>query len=212
MQSRNPKVTAIEKQGRGRVGVSLDGLPALTVASEVAAEKGLRVGMGLSSQQVAELVRADELYRAHQAAVRYLGYRPRSEKEVRDRLRRGRFASTAIAEVMARLKGLGLVDDAAFARFWKEGRESSRPRGRRLLKQELRRKGVEGEVIAEAVQDVDEEEGAYRAASKKARTLHGLDERAFFRRLSQFLQRRGYGYDLVRRTVERLWQEQVDKS
>ena len=201
------RVTAVEEQKRGVLSVSLDGVPMLTIAREVAVSHGVKVGLALSPEQVFELSKADDLYRAHQAALRYLSYRPRSEKEVRDRLRRGGFRVDIVDKEVAKLKELALVNDATFAQFWKEGRENSRPRSQRVMKMELRRKGIDVEVIADVVKDVDEEAGAYQSASKKARSLGGLDEKAFYRRLGQLLQRRGYRYDLARRVVERLWQE-----
>jgi regulatory protein len=201
------QVTAIEGRARGRWSIYLDGLPALSLAAEIVKAHGLRVGQHLSSRQVAELAKADEVHRARQAALRYLEYRPRSEKEVRDRLRRGGFTPHAIDAATLRLKELGLIDDASFARFWRDSREAHRPTGRRLLQQELRRKGVDAEVIGEVLEGADDEAGAYRAALKKARSLRACDEDAFRRRLGTFLQRRGYGYDLARRVVEQLWQE-----
>ncbi|MBI2854315.1 MAG: RecX family transcriptional regulator [Chloroflexi bacterium] len=202
-----PLITEIKAVKKGRVSVYLGGEPALEIASDVLVARGLRSGMELSAPQLAELKKADEIHRALEAAMHYLEYRPRSEKELRDRLRRGAFPPDVTAAAMARLRQLGLADDASFARFWKEGREATRPRSKRMMKQELWRKGLNQEIIQETVKDVDEESGAYRIASKKAHSMNGLDEKAFYRRLGSFLQSRGYNYDLARRTVERVWQE-----
>lgn len=201
------RITAIDQEKKGVLCISLDGKPTLTVAGEVAVARALTVGMELSPEAVLETSKADDLYRAHQLALRYLSYRPRAEKEVRYRLRRGGFKPDVVDKEMERLRGLSLVNDAAFAQTWKESREVSRPRSRRVMKLELQRKGIDRETIADVVQGVDEEEGAYRVAEKKARAMSGLSEKDFYRRLGQFLQRRGYGYELSRRVVERLWQE-----
>jgi len=197
------KITALKTETGKRVAVFIEGSLAFRLSAEIAKKRSLAVGANLEPKQVDEMLKADEAYRAMQAALRYLGYRPRSEKEVRDRLRRGRFPAALVADVMKRLKDLNLVNDATFAQFWKEGRDSSRPRGRRLLKQELHLKGVDRETAAAAVADVDEDEGAYRAAAKKVHSLKGLDDKTFRLKLGVFLQRRGYSYDLSRRTVER---------
>jgi regulatory protein len=203
------RVTAIKKSERGRLNVFLDGEPSLSVASEVATGQRLKVGQHLSLRQLESLAMTDEVYEAQQVAVRHLGHRPRSEREIRDRLRRGGFSPDIIGTVMARLKELGLVDDVAFARFWRESRDSRRPSSRWLLRQELRRKGINSEIIDEIVQNVDEESGACETASKKARSLGTCDEGTFHRRLESFLRRRGYGYELTRRVVERLWLERL---
>jgi regulatory protein len=206
------RILAIEKSTKGSVSISLDWVPALNVTREVALSRNFKVGSTLSPEQVLDLIKADDTHRAHLVALRFLGQRPRSEKEVRDRLRRERFPIDIVDREVVRLKDVALVNDASFARFWKEGREASRPRSLRVMKMELRRKGVDGEAIDDVLADVDEEDGAYRAASKRVHTLAGLDEQAFSRRLGQFLQRRGYRYDLARRVVERLWRESREKS
>ena len=200
-------ITGIEVQRGGgrRAHVFLDGEPAFSLDVAVATEQGLALGQALSDSRVEEILRAERHHRCRQAALRLLGYRPRSEKEIRDRLVR-RFDGETIDDVVSELAGRQAIDDEAFARFWRDNRESFSPRGRGLLRAELRAKGVAAEVVDEVVQAVDEEEGAYRAAQRKARTLEP-DYEAFRRRLGDFLRRRGYSYGVASRTVERLWRE-----
>ena len=143
------------------------------------------------------------------AAYRYLGYRPRSEFEIRVCLERKGFDRRAIESTLSTLKAKGLVDDLAFARFWRESRESSSPRSRAALRRELRQKGVDPDVVAEALDGVDEEAAAYRAALKKAARLRALDYNEFCTRLSAVLRRRGFNYEVTEHTVNRLWQENV---
>jgi regulatory protein len=128
-------------------------------------------------------------------ALRYLAQRPRSEQEVRQRLRRAGVAEDAATGVLAQLREHGLVDDAAFAQYWLEQRQTFRPRGARLVRAELRQHGI------------STEEDAYRAAQKRAAHLPTADERAFKQRLSQFLARRGFDWQVVSTVVERLWGE-----
>ena len=58
--------------------------------------------------------------RALDSALRFLSYRPRSEQEVRRRLGRQAWPAEVIEAVVARLRAVGLLDDAAFARLWVE--------------------------------------------------------------------------------------------
>ena len=102
-----------------------------------------------------------------------------------------------------------LLDDAAFARYWIEQRQTFRPRGARLLRAELARLGVEAAVAREAAATETDSaaEDAYRAAARRASQLAGADERAFRTRLGQFLARRGFDWDTIGRVVERLWRD-----
>jgi regulatory protein len=141
------------------------------------------------------------------AAFRYLDYRPRSEAELRRRLKRRGFDDEHVEAALASLREQGLVDDLAFAEFWKDNRESFRPRSRRLTALELRQKGVAEEVINRVVADIDDEDSAYRAAQGRAHRLADSDYREFRHRLGEYLKRRGFGYRVITNTVERLWQE-----
>ena len=208
------KITAI-RSGRGRqqrAKVFLDGKFAFSLEAELAVKEGLQVGQELSASQIEELIRSDRFHRCLNAALHYLGYRPRSESEVRERLEQRGFDGDSIEAVIGQLKEQGLVNDIAFAQFWKDNRESFSPRSQRLTKLELRRKGVATEIIDQVVDDVDDAESAYRAALSKARRLPLSDYQGFRRRLGEYLKRRGFGYGIITHTVERIWQERVSSS
>lgn len=208
---------AYPKGNPGRVKVFLNGRFSFTLTRSLAEEARLSVGEFVSPQQVEALRGKDMLYACREAALRLFSYRPQSQKELAAKLGR-RFDPEVVEQTLASLRGQGLVDDAAFARFWAENRQSHRPRGCRLLKTELKLKGVATEIVEETVKGLDDEEGAYRAGQKKARTLDGSDFAGFQRRLGNFLLRRGFGYQVSRLTVDRLWQEgqvgpvQVDEA
>lgn len=133
--------------------------------------------------------------------------RPRSESEVRQRLHRRGFSGYIVDRVIAVLRERKLIDDLAFAQYWKDNRLQYSQRSRRLIKVELRQKGVAAETVEEALVDVDDEISAYDAAAKKASTIANLGHQEFYRRLYGYLQRRGFDSETARSVVERLWQE-----
>jgi len=104
----------------------------------------------------------------------------------------------ATTEVLDRLAEVGLVDDAAFARQWVASGEH-RMRSRAVLLQELRLKGVDSETAEEALAEegVNDRDVALRFATKKARTLGGLDRQVAYRRLCGALSRRGFAPSVV---------------
>ena len=208
------KITAL-RSGRGRekrVNVFLDDRFAFSLGSEVVVKEGLQVGQELSTNEAEALTKSDHFHRCLNAAYRYLGYRPRSEVEVRGRLKRRGFDGDYIETVIARLKEQGLVDDVAFAQFWKENRESFSPRSQRLTKLELRRMGVVSDIIDQVVDDIDDGDSAYRAALRKARHWPLSDYQSFRHRLGDYLRRRGFNYEVINHTVERIWRERGNSS
>jgi len=202
------KVTAVRSGKRGkRVNVYLNDKFAFSLEAEVAVKEGLRTEQALSEDEIESLKKADLFQRCLNAAFNFLSYRPRSETELRQRLNRRGFDSDNVAAVLTRLKEQGLVDDLAFAQFWKDNRESFRPRSQWLTRLELRQKGVAEEIIERVAAQVNDEASAYRAATAKARRLSTADYDGFRHRLGEYLKRRGFGYGLIKPTVERVWQE-----
>jgi len=138
---------------------------------------------------------------------RYLSYRPRSEAEIRHWLHRRGFADEMAEKAIAKLKEQNLSDDFAFAQFWKDNRLSFRPKSKRLIKKELRDKKVAAEIIEQVTKDIDDEEIAYKLGSSRMPALAHLDYPDFYRRLSSYLTYRGFGYEVIKRTVALVWQE-----
>ena len=142
-------------------------------------------------------------------ALRFLSYRPRSEAEVRRRLLRN-FPHSKVEETISRLRDRGLLDDQAFARFWRDNREQHRPRSRVMIRQELFRMGVGREVADEALEGLDEAASALQAGRKLLRRLRGADFNTFRSKVGNYLRRRGFGYGLAARAADELWRELAD--
>lgn len=185
----------------------VDGEFALALEPEVLAASGLRTGEPVTAERLRELAVADLRKRALDGALRLLAARPRSEAEVRERLTRRGLPPDIIRHTLDRLRELDYVNDTEFARFWVEARSGANPRGRYVVRRELRAKGVAEETAVEAIEALPEERSARKAARKKAGSLRGLEYQVFRTRLSGYLVRRGFGYDVVRPTVDGLWKE-----
>jgi regulatory protein len=218
-----------------KVLLFIDGKQILTVALEVAAAEKLSIGQECPPSRLERLHQAEELQAVYESAIRFLSYRPRSEREVELRLRKKGHAPEQIATILERLRKRGYLDDMEFARFWVGNRMSFSPRGPRLLRSELRQKGVSQEIVdavlqeqseaqAEVAQEAEEVAAiwgnsapdeptagtdlanALALARKKWRTYGSLDPQTARRRLTGFLMRRGYNYDTVDGVIRRLLQ------
>lgn len=206
------RITALEPQSNNpeRINLYVDGRFLLGVSAAIVLQMGLRLQQELSPDQLEQLQSEEAEQRAVDRALNYLSYRPRSREEVRRYLRRKETPPEVIEAALARLDRLDFVNDRTFSGFWIESREQFSPRGARALKNELRMKGVERDIVDELVNDEQDEERALRAGRKKALALvnaPGIDYATFRNRLGSFLQRRGFGYQVTARTVRALWQE-----
>ncbi len=198
------RITDLRALKSGHVVVYLDGRRAFRLTAMEAAR--LRLGQVLTDEEIRQLLERDLLEQAHEIALRFLSYRPRSEREVVDHLRRKGFDAETVEAELERLRRVGLVDDRAFARFWVENRTAFRPRSRRALQTELRRKGIPPAIIQEVLREAspDERALALRLARKRARQLQGLDPLTFRRRLAGYLIRRGFDGELVMEVLQAL--------
>lgn len=143
-----------------------------------------------------------QLKRAKNTAYRYLTIRPRSRKELADKLQDKEFSDQIIAAVLEHVARLGYLDDGKFAAQWAASRIRSRGFGRRRLEQELRLKGIGRDIIKETLNTLFEEAPeaatARKEAEKKLRTLTRFEPEVRRRRLAGFLERRGFSSDIIR--------------
>ncbi|MDH5506458.1 MAG: RecX family transcriptional regulator [Anaerolineae bacterium] len=199
-------ITALKAQKRNkqRVSVYLDGEYAFGLSRIVAA--WLQVGQELDEQKINELQQEDGSEVAYQRALNFLSYRPRSEHEVIANLRKHETSQEDIDIVLGKLRRSNLVNDSDFAKLWVENRSEFRPRGRFALRVELRQKGVADDTIEAAIENIEEETLAYRAADKKAGKLKDLPWLDFRKKMSGFLSRRGFSYGIISSVVPRVWE------
>ena len=202
------KITAIEvqKKNPNRINISLDDEFAFGLSRLVAA--WLRVGQELSEEKIATLQSEDAREVAYLKALRFLGYRARSVREVRENLRKHEIPEAVIEEVITRLQATNLLNDQEFAQAWVENRNTFRPRSRRALAMELRHKGLDDEVVQDVLaKNVDENALALEAARKHLRKVEKLEWPDFRQKLGSFLARRGFSYGVVAPVLRQVWSE-----
>ena len=150
------------------------------------------------------------LEKAKQASFRLLSYRARSAKELSERLKRKGFSEQVINKVVSRLKEIDYINDLKFAYLFVEDRIKHNPKGRILLKIELKRKGLEEEVVDKVLQEKlppeKEEELAFNLAQKKWRRRKDVEENKRKQQIYALLTRRGFSISLAKEIVDNLGQ------
>ncbi|WP_310964602.1 regulatory protein RecX [Nocardioides terrisoli] len=130
--------------------------------------------------------------------------RARTRAELAKKLAQKNVPDDVAEPLLNRFEEVGLIDDAAFARDWIQQRQTGRGLARRALAQELRRKGVDAEVMGEALGDVDDDDevGAAREqVRRKLRSVQTLDREKAVRRLVGMLARKGHSSAVAYRVV-----------
>jgi regulatory protein len=147
---------------------------------------------------------ADPEAAARGLCLRALTGAPKTRQQLADLLATRGIPDEAAETVLDRFTEVGLIDDAAFARAWVSSRQAGRGLARRALSAELRAKGVEPEVAAEAVEAVDDDDEratARRLVDRKVGAMRRLDRATATRRLMGMLARKGYNGGLAAAVV-----------
>jgi regulatory protein len=198
-----------QKKNPDRVSVFVDGAFAFGIYKDLVLEFGLKKGREISVEEAETILKADALLIARSRALKYLAHKPRTRDEVRKKLRDSGLEAESIERVLDRIAAMGLLDDAAYAHDYVKSRINSRGYGPERIRRELIRRGVDSDLVEEALREelegYDLLEVARSQANRRWEVLkREPDPLKRRRRLAGYLQRRGFDYDVVRSVVEAL--------
>ncbi len=196
----------LQEKRKDRFSIFLDGEFAFGLHQDVLLKAGIARGDKLSEKQVESILQLEGRHGAKEKAFRLLAVRPRSQKELRERLRQAGFVDPEIEWVLQELVRLKLINDAEFAIMFAKNRMITKPCGQFLLQQELRHKGISDPDIAHAIReaysDTSEAEIARQVAIKNKKKQTRLDAEKAQKRVADFLMRRGFSWDIVKDVME----------
>ncbi|KQM24028.1 hypothetical protein ASL10_11715 [Frigoribacterium sp. Leaf8] len=144
--------------------------------------------------------------RAENVSLHALSRRGVSSHEMEKLLLSRDLDESVVADEIARLERVGLLDDSELAATLVRSKQERKGLGRGAVTSELRARGIDPSIIDEALSDTDDDEEQERAdewARKRAGSLRGLDRETAERRLNGYLMRRGYRSEVVRRAIEK---------
>lgn len=161
--------------------------------------------MELSQEYIEDIILEEEQIKTNNAALKFLGYRQRSEMEIRDKLKQKDFETNFIDNTIIYLKENGLINDLAFAEAFVKDKIHLNKHGPKKIKYDLYKKGISDNIIDQALeQDDTEYERAFELAKKKMYSYRNDDKNAQYRKLGGFLQRRGYSSSHVYNILDEL--------
>lgn len=198
------KITSIEPQKkiRARFNVFLDGEFAFGADKETIYDFGLRKNDNLTEEKIKEITAYDELNFGKKIAFSFLNYKPRTEKEIRKKLKEKKISETSIEKVITILKNLKYLDDSKYARMYLEEKLANNPKGKRVIAMKLAGKGINKEVIKSVIDTEYNEDTETRKAKellakylKKVRAKSEMDKK---QKCYRYLLSRGFDYEIVK--------------
>ncbi len=205
-----------QKKDKGRVNVYVDEKFAVGLGANDVIKLGIFKGQEISSQQLQKIISESEFGKMFNSALNFLSYRPRSEWEVRQRLRKkqgkdasGEASSSLIAslqhddEVIDKLRAIGQIDDEAFCRWFIEQRTTFKPKGERALKYELARKGIPKEIISKVFETQEKGVSDFELATRIVKKKFG--DKFDKERIQRFLASRGFDWNVIEEVVQKVY-------
>lgn len=195
------KITKIEAQKKNdeRVNIYIDEEFAFGLSLELVYSHSLKKGMEVDPDFLNDVVLAEEQIRANNVALRFLGYRQRAEKEIRDRLYKDDFDEDIIENTLDYLRRNQLLNDLEFAKSFMKDKINLSNHGPQKIRYELYQKGIDKEIIDQVLEmDDSEYDRCLEAAEKKVTSYRKDDYQARYRKLSGFLQRRGFSFSVIK--------------
>jgi regulatory protein len=200
-------ITGIEKQKRqkNRYSIYIDNEYAFSLYDNILLKYGLKVGLKVDVEWLKKLIIEDDMNRAYNLSLNYLGYRSRSKKEIMIYLQGKGSNDKVIDSVIEKLYTYGFIDDMKFALSWVQNRMKGKPMGRRLIEHELRNKGIEEDIIQKASNTItsdDEHKQASILAAKYYEKYSDNDERKRIGKVAQALRRRGFEWETINKAMK----------
>lgn len=191
------------KKNPSRINLYLDGVFAFALSLDEVAKNSIKKDLVLSDEQISDLRATDETDYIYAKLLNFLSYRPRTIKEIRDRLYQYDVKDHGQQNALIdKLKSRGYLDDLAFARWFILSRNTHRPRSPRLLTQELKVKGVSAEIIQLVLGDIAYERITIkRLLTKKLGSKHKLDLPSR-QKIYGFLSRQGFSWEAIQEVVK----------
>lgn len=157
----------------------------------------------------------DTLDKFYERTLRFLSFRQRSEKEIRDYLKKKDADDLTAKKIIDKLKEHKFLNDEEFAKWWVEQRTRVKPKADRVIKYELKQKGIDLKIIESLFENEDRSdfEKALVLAEKKMKRLDKLeDKRKVYERLGRFLASKGFNYDTIKEVIDRTFSKEYNNS
>ena len=198
------KITDLQKgkRNKDRINVYMDGEFAFAPYIDTALANHLKIGADISVEERERILREDGEKYALACAMKFLSYRMRTEKELRDKLREKEVPGDCIENAVERLKEIGYLNDREFADLYAQ--ELLQKYGRRIAVQKLMQKGVPRRIAEEAAEDIGQEESVVDGyVARLKQKYRNEDPGKAKQKMIRALMAKGFEYEEVKHALQR---------
>ena len=209
------KITKIEQQikDKTRYNIYLDGEFAFGLYDTSLLEFQISSGDELDEKKLEEIRTFDEFLYGKRVAYNYLAYKPRTEKEVRSKLRFKKISENSTNRVIEDLQRLKFLDDSKYAKNYVEMKSQQKGMGRNMLFMKMMQKGLKKESIEETLKEnfstENEISSGVNLLRKYAKKNHLNTKDELRNKAFKYMFSRGYGFDVIE-TIMKYYLEEME--
>lgn len=194
-----------QKNDKSRYSVYIDGNYEFSLIMEDILYFRLKIGEPISEETYRYITETTLYIKAQNTALKFLGYKMRTEKEVLDKLIKEQYSEEIIARVMEFLIKYDYINDREYCRRYIKETLKLRPKGIYMIKSELKAKGIDEYTADEALEEaqIDELGVAEMLLEKKYEGFAEMDQKELTR-VYGYLQRRGFSFGIIKEAVAEL--------
>lgn len=194
-----------QKKDKSRYSVFIDGEFAFGLIMEDIMYFKLKQGEEIPEEKYKYIMDTTVYIKAQDTAIRFLGYKMRTRKEIEKKLMASEYPEDIIERVIAFLEKYDYVNDRIYCKKYIKETLKLRPKGIFLIKQELKAKGVAESIIDEVLgeTEIDEQSQAEALLMKKYEDFANMDYKEL-NKVYGFLQRKGYSFGIIKEAVSNL--------
>ncbi|MEG2353464.1 MAG: recombination regulator RecX [Clostridium sp.] len=208
-------ITKIESQKRDkeRVNIFVNNEFLFACNAELVYVHNLTKGNNIELDYLKEIIEEDNYIKGKNKALKYLESSYKTEKEVRDKLEALEYEEKTINRVIIFLKDYAFVNDKSYSKLYVNTK--IKVQGKNKIKQDLLKKGICEEYIYECFNDLQcdvEENTAYLLAEKRLKVISKSENNKIKvqKKLGDFLMRKGYAFQVISSSVNRLLEENAE--
>lgn len=203
----------IQKRNKDRVSVFVDGGYAFSLHAEIIYKYNIKKGDEITPEFMETISKVEEQKQANNYAMNLISKAFKTEKQIRDKMKEKGFDESHINITVDMLKDYKYINDELFAKSYISDSVSFTKSGKNKIKNKLYQKGVPTEIIneyiSECIDDDQQFEAALEVGMKKYRTIRDTDKRKKNQKLISFLQYRGFSFDIIKRVISSISDEEI---
>ena len=206
----------VQKRNKNRVNVYVNGDFLFACSTELVYTQGLKAGKEIDVEKLNQIIEEDNYIKCKNDALKTIEKTYKTEKEIKEKLFIKGYDEKCIQKTIDFLIEYKFLDDVRFADMYIA--EKLKAQGKNKIKYDLLRKGIPDEIVNQKIEMISEYEDdqedsiVYELASKKYNTISKSesDSRKIYKKLSEFLVRKGYSWETTKKVVNKILKSDMD--